>query len=399
MSAQALRVDTISEIAGFTALREEWNELLAASRADSLFLTWEWLHTWWLHARGDARLALLAVRRGEELVGLAPLLSRTELFGGARLEFLGTGRVGSDYLDVIARRDVEPEVVAVLASHLARSGSVLDLRQVRLTASVVKGLVRELRRSGCSIRAARTHRCPYIALEGRSWDAFLGSLGSEHRYAFRRKLRKLRAQHELSFELVASEAERRALVPVLFELHRLRWKGRGSDGLQGLEAFHEGISRLALERGWLRLFVLRLDGEPAAALYGFRYGRVFSFYQSGFDPRLRDSSVGSVTLGLAIQSALEDGAAEFDLLHGEEPYKFHWASRSRRLARLTLFPGGPRARLSLGMANAVGAARSVLRRLPDGLAARSVLRMLPDGLAARIASVRRGGRSDAAPAG
>jgi CelD/BcsL family acetyltransferase involved in cellulose biosynthesis len=382
--SQQLRVETISELGPFSAMREEWNGLLACSRADGLFLTWEWLHSWWTHAGGRGRLALLAVRSGTQLVGLAPLQSRRSAFGGARLEFLGIGRAGSDYLDLIARQGSEADVVASLARHVAGSGAVLDLKQVRLVGSTASGLLHALRRSGCSIRAARTHRCPFIDLEGRSWDTYLGSLGSEHRYSFRRKLRKLRAGHEMSFEVASSEAQRNALLPVLFELHRRRWSERGADGLGGLEPFHECVSRLALERGWLRLCVLRLDGEPVAALYGFRYGRVFYFYQAGFDPRWHAASVGTVMLGLCIERAMNEGAAEFDMLHGQEPYKFHWGCRSRRLARISVFSRAPRARLSLGVATAAVAARGLLRRLPAGLAAGFV-------------PVGRGGNADAAP--
>ena len=36
---------------GFAALRQEWNALLARTRFDTLFLTWEWQSTWWTHLR------------------------------------------------------------------------------------------------------------------------------------------------------------------------------------------------------------------------------------------------------------------------------------------------------------------------------------------------------------
>jgi len=386
VSAGALEVATISELAAFTAMREEWNQLLESSRAATVFLSWEWLHTWWTHAPVAGRVAILAVRRGALLVGLAPFRSRRDLCGAERFEFLGTGRVGSDYLDVIAREGDEAAVVAALASHVTRNGAILDLKQVRVTTSSAAGLARELVPSRYVVRVARTHRCPYIDLAGLTWDGYLASLGSEHRYNFRRKLRKLEAKHTLRIESATSEASRRALLPVLFDLHQRRWSERGgSDGLAGLEAFHEHFSQLALERGWLRLFVLRLDEIPAAVLYGFRYGRVFSFYQSGFDPSFRNASVGLVALGIAIRGAIEEEAGEFDLLHGQEPYKFHWASRSRRLGRIAAYPNGAAGRLALGQATAVEAARRVLR-------------MLPAGVAASFAAIR-GGMIDAAPAG
>ena len=33
---------------GFDDLKADWNTLLARSRSDTLFLTWEWQTTWWL---------------------------------------------------------------------------------------------------------------------------------------------------------------------------------------------------------------------------------------------------------------------------------------------------------------------------------------------------------------
>ena len=35
-----------------------------------VFLTWEWLFTWWKHLSEDRRLSILTVRRGGELVDL-----------------------------------------------------------------------------------------------------------------------------------------------------------------------------------------------------------------------------------------------------------------------------------------------------------------------------------------
>jgi CelD/BcsL family acetyltransferase involved in cellulose biosynthesis len=43
-------------------------------------------------------------------------------------------------------------------------------------------------------------------------------------------------------------------------------------------------------------------------------------------------------MGLAIRAAIEEGAEEYDLLHGEESYKSLWASSTRELERIELFP-------------------------------------------------------------
>jgi len=97
-----------------------------------------------------------------------------------------------------------------------------------------------------------------------------------------------------------------------------------------------------LAQGWLRLFVLKLNGGTVAALYGFMYGKKFYFYQSGFD-LVTPVQCRSRYYGLAIEAAIGDGAEEFDLLHGDEKYKSLWAKNQRDLVRMELCPPTSRA--------------------------------------------------------
>src|SRR5262245_60013268 len=102
-----LTIDRITDREAFTALREEWSDLLASSEADCVFLTWEWLHTWWNLLAAGRQLHLITVRSDGRLVGLLPLLVTPpdwrRLIPFRRFEFLGAGSVGSDYLDAIVR--------------------------------------------------------------------------------------------------------------------------------------------------------------------------------------------------------------------------------------------------------------------------------------------------------
>ena len=91
-----LQVRVLQSGAELERLRDEWNELLSESSADCLFLTWEWTTSWWRHLGNDRTLHVVEVRERNRLIGLAPL---TILHG--RVEFMGTGTVGSDYLDLL----------------------------------------------------------------------------------------------------------------------------------------------------------------------------------------------------------------------------------------------------------------------------------------------------------
>jgi CelD/BcsL family acetyltransferase involved in cellulose biosynthesis len=200
-------------------------------------------------------------------------------------------------------------------------------------------------------------------------------------------------QFEVRFEQVRSEEQRREALSLLIALHNSRWRNRASSEAfytADLVSLHDELSRLALEQGWLRLFVLWLDGKPAAALYGFSYHGVFYYFQAGFDPIYGKHSVGLVTMGLAIKSAIEEGVEEYDLLHGDEPYKFHWARAARELGRLELYPPGARGLLYKGALEVSRATRRMARRvLPKTLADRIVLgRALPSGNGRYAAATR-----------
>jgi CelD/BcsL family acetyltransferase involved in cellulose biosynthesis len=363
-----VETELVQDVERFEQLREDWNELLRASCSDNLFLTFEWLHAWWRHLGEGRQLHVLVARDGGRLVAAAPCALRPgRLFRRARtLEFLGTGMVGSDYLDVLVRHGCEGLAIPALAAALARLGASIDLRQLPAGSSFGSRLLGALGEKRWGVSERETDVCPFIPLAGRSWETYLASLGPGHRYNVGRRTRALQRHEGFYFERVESEDRRRDVLAELFRLHDLRWRDRGGSeafASPPVRAFHEDVSRTALERGWLRLFALHLDGVTAAVLYAFRYGPVCCFYQSGFDPRYARQSVGLVILGLSIRSAIEEGAAEFDLLHGDEPYKSHWARERRVLARAQAYPRGGASLVLRAFAGLEGRGRRLARRL------------------------------------
>jgi len=371
----ALTVEVVEDEAGFAGMAREWDTLLCASRARCLFLTWEWLHTWWRHLGARHRLSILAVRDGERLIGIAPFALRRRwmpLAPLAALEFLGTGDVGSDYLDLISAPADEERVLGAVEEAIAARPAFLRLRRLEPSAALAARLCGKLRASGWSLTRSAEEVCPCIVLAGHTWDSYLALLGPEHRANVRRRLRRLESAGA-RFERVVSEEERREVLPALVALHNERWRERGGSEAfydDALLSFHDELSRLALARGWLRLFALRLDGRVVAALYGFLYAGRFSFYQSGFDPAQGRLALGLAAMGLAIRSALEEGAHTYDLLHGDEPYKFLWCRETRRLAQLELFPPTAAGRLARRSAGLLRGARKTARHaLPPRLLA------------------------------
>jgi CelD/BcsL family acetyltransferase involved in cellulose biosynthesis len=133
----------------------------------------------------------------------------------------------------------------------------------------------------------------------------------------------------------------------LFALHRLRW---GDDsGFLPRAAFHREFAAVALERGWLRLWLLELDGRPAAAWYGLRFGGVEHYYQSGRDPAFDSLSAAFVLLAHTIRAAFDDGAREYRFGRGQDPYKYRFTGQDPGLETIAA-TRGPAAGAALGAA-------------------------------------------------
>jgi CelD/BcsL family acetyltransferase involved in cellulose biosynthesis len=322
----------------FAALRPEWNALLRSSDADNPFLTWEWLHAWWMHVRDTSDLCLLTVRRDGHLVALAPLRRRAGVAWLSRFEFLGTGHAGSDYLDVIVRRGDERECAGAIAGFLASHDTAVRLERLPAGAMATR-IATMLINWGWALSQTPNGVCPIIQLAGHSWDSYLATLGSAHRANVRRRLRALEATFETRFDRVISEEQRREALDALIRFHAVRF-GETSTAFvtPALRAFHDDATRRLLDRDTLRMYVLRLNDAPVAVMYGFLHNRRFYFYQHGFDDQYRQHSVGLALMALTVRAAIDEGADEFDMLWGTEPYKRLWARETRALHQIHLFP-------------------------------------------------------------
>ena len=288
-----------------------WTDV--ARRQDNVFSTWEWAWAWW-SAYGNDREALVHEVRDAEgrVVGILPLyLARRRPI--RVLRFIGHGP--ADQLGPVCAPADRTRVAAalqLLVRELVGPRGVLladALRGDLGWGTVLHGAV--VRRQSFSL----------IELDGLTWDTWLAGKSPNFRQQVRRRERRLQSAAGLRFRLVREEDERASAFRTLVELHRARW-GRASTTFDADNLpMHEHFTRLAAERDWLRLWIAELDGRPAAAWLGYRFGGADAYYQMGREPTRDDTNIGSVLLMRTIRDAFEAGSCEYRMLRGGEPYK------------------------------------------------------------------------------
>jgi CelD/BcsL family acetyltransferase involved in cellulose biosynthesis len=362
-------------------LAADWARLVERDHPGAPFRSFPWLSTWWKTIAPQAEPHVLVAREGAEVVGLLPLYEERAALGGRRLRLMGDGLIGSDYLGVVARGDDEARLADAFAAHLA----ALDADELALD-GVLDGdpLAGALAAHLPRVAAQPWLVCPRVATRG-DFDDYLFALpdGAGAQWQRRRRWLARRPGHRIE-RLETPGAVERGL-EILFALHHERWSvDGGSDAILGprIERFHVEAGRALAELGWACVYVLSVDGGPRAALYGFRHGRRFAFYQAGHELEWRPRSVGTVLLGHVIGDCFAGGLEEFDFLRGDEPYKARWATSARVISRVHAVGGGLRPWL-------VGRGQAAWRALRAG-----ARRALPPGAVAWVRARERAHRRE-----
>lgn len=333
-----LATSVIRTWAGLGPLAAEWDNLLRKSRADTIFLTREWLWSW-ARATGQMRDPFVIVVRDAHgaLLGVAPFYVTTYrllgLFPYRVLRIMADYPTGAEYQDWIAHRDHEPEVLTAIASVLSRHRSVWDavwMPNIAAWSGAHQRLERACRRSELDCRS-RPVSFSNIELP-KDTGSYFETLSSNMRSTLRRQAKKIMAGEEVVVERCTSVEDLPEYLQALFDLHHRRWKLKGEEGVfrrkPAERLFYEHFAATALEAGWLRLYALRDRGAIKAVQIGYVYNNVFHLLQEGFDPGYMDGA-GNVLRLNVIESCIRDGIAHYDFLGGISEHKRRWQAAER----------------------------------------------------------------------
>jgi CelD/BcsL family acetyltransferase involved in cellulose biosynthesis len=359
----------IADVDELRSHEAEWRQI--AEQRGNAFVTPEWFWAWLVHYGESAEPAVVLVSGDDgSPLGLVPFVAATT--GWPRtLRFAGGAL--ADQLHPVCLPEHEQTVAGATAYALSASSmkwgvAVLD------NVDVDAQWWRALGARGPFVGPGHTLRdtaLPAIALSHDGWDGYLASRSRNFRDQARRYPRRLERDHRVSYRRTSDESELERDMATLFELHDARWSTRGGSTLTSTRAraFHLDFARAALRRGWLRLWILEVDGAPVAAWHGWRLGERYAYYQAGFDPAWEHLSVGFVLMVHTVRSAIEEGASRYDLLLGDESYKGRFANAEQKVCTAMLSRSRPVRLLSAAEALGWRASRSAPPKLQSAVSA------------------------------
>lgn len=355
MSNTAIRV--ITESKEFESLSEVWDSLLQKSNDDNaIYLTYEWVSTWWKHFGEGKKLNILLIENQGQVIGIVPLMKTEYSIGLVKSHLLETiGSVNCNYIGLMPLENRDEAVVAFLdylRRELGRSKLSLRLTLVPDDSKFLDMLRRHAPTFSKNLVMQETIKtlAPYIPLPA-TWDVYYRSLSQNRRWVLRKKLRFLEEEHSVEFQECTIDTPEDRLSK-FFDIHQRRWQSANVSGVFSnpkMKEFYRDIASQFLKKGWLHFSYLNVDGEMASAEYAFVYNGKFYGATTARDIRYSKYSIGHLHLMFLIKDAIRKGLREFDLLKGDEPYKFHWTKSARKYMQIVIIKKGlcPGIRLKL----------------------------------------------------
>jgi CelD/BcsL family acetyltransferase involved in cellulose biosynthesis len=339
----------------FKGLSGKWNTFIQSSTNDNLFLTHEWLSSWWQSFNSGNRTFyfLLAYDQDENIVGAFPFqLVRQKILRFLSLRLLlPIGRNRYDKFETEYNTFMVPPTLPSLEKHVyqafakyikthAKDWDMVILPNLLSTHPSATTLDRELKKIFMTVRRKQENN--YVIQLAATYKSFLKGLSRNKRRSLKRSLKKVSRHHDPTFSIVSRVDE---VNPYLDNYYTLVSQRHNWTPTAKKRAFMHMLCVQLARAGWLRCYQLLLDTVPAATLFGFSYKNRYYAYKAAFNPDFFSVSPGSALYAYAIQKEIEYGTDEFDYLIGEYDYKRYWCSKVRQIDYIRLFGKSLKSRL------------------------------------------------------
>jgi CelD/BcsL family acetyltransferase involved in cellulose biosynthesis len=318
-----------------------WEALLAEDPHATVFHTPRYLAAWQDVLAGGTPTRVHTVHRGGDLIGIVP--DANDLEGGPTgpievRRFMGGSEV-TDYLGPISRVEDRHAVASAYLEHLATDVDWDEL--------VAGGLAEDTGWSAAFRRAAHDHDlvvvhedvedvCPRVDVSD-GYEAYRARLPGKLRQELIRKARKL-ARDAGEFALVEVPAKDVAghLDDFLDQAAESVPEKAGFFRRDEMHSWFKTLAAQYADEGVFRLHRLDVGGLPAATAVSLVHRGVWGLYNTAFDPAMAALAPGVVLVTQLIEQAADEGCPTFDLLRGDEPYKYRFGAVDRPLHRVTI---------------------------------------------------------------
>lgn len=337
-----LKIEVITGFEDFLSLERVWNNLLEQSQNDVVFLRHEWFKSWWIGFGKDKELFILVVKDEKEIIGLAPLMIASSRYRGMwvkQISFMENDNTPqTDFILTERKKEAVGLIIECLQAHREK-WDVIYLRNIPKVSENNEILSNILKQNKMLFRWKDGLCSPFVQMDS-DWKTYFQSRSAKFRKVLRNKINRLQrlgAYTIQQFERIENNGK--PLAGIL-EISRNSWKAKFQKDIatnRENKTFFEELSRIAADKGWLKIWLLTLGHKPLAYEYHLLYQNREYALRADFDEKYRQNHPGSVLDAHIMQNIFENNLKEYDLGGSNDLYKINWTSQVKNHSNFLIF--------------------------------------------------------------
>jgi CelD/BcsL family acetyltransferase involved in cellulose biosynthesis len=350
-----LHVTEIRDPADLAGCRLIWKSLLTQTPGATFFQSLDWLEAYWRHHGQNQKLRVLVVRADEQVVGIVPLVVRTQhtKLGLARVLTYPLDHWGVFYGPIGSQPAATLTAALQYIRSQPRDWDLLSLRWVDRDVADRGRTRRAMRFVGWHPLEEIDEHAAAVEMHG-SWSDYWAARDGHWRSNVARSERKLGQQGEVQYlryrplGIAYGDADPRwDLYDACVNVASQSWQATVARGNTlshaSVATYLRDAHEAAARAGGLDLNLLLLGGRPAAFAYNYHYrGHVYGL-RMGYNRAISQHGTGTVLMRRMLQDGFERGDHTFDLGPASSECKKPWQTSVETSYRYTYFAGAPRA--------------------------------------------------------
>ncbi len=326
-------VSVLTSATELSGLAAEWDRLAGDECEPMQSHAWQMAAIRHLHT--DAKLRVVIVRAGTELIAAAPLVE-VRRHGILWLELPGAA-ILHEPAGLLA---TGPEALVALCTALLAQRTPMVLQRLDREGAVNAAIMR-LKGRRFFLAAPSGGSCLRVETHG-GWTRFQSRLSGSRRNTLQRKRRQLEQMGAVSMQLLVPDPQAAPqALHAAFEVEARSWKSTaGSAVLQTPRslAFFKDLAQHFAGQRRLEIRLLWVGAAVAASQVGIVRGGRWWELKIGYDPHFARYSPGMLLGWEALRDAFERPLLAHEFLGSSAPWQRPFATGERNLQTLVLYP-------------------------------------------------------------
>jgi CelD/BcsL family acetyltransferase involved in cellulose biosynthesis len=327
----------VNDFMEFKKSEETWERFVEKQGESNPFLSFEWFKIWLENFLKNDSLLILLLYRGDQIVAIAPLLSRQEKFKGIKvrkIELIGNIYSPVRYFIFNKSNNIEEaSVIFEFFRKFYRNWDVIDLYGIPEENGRFKMLMKAIIDTGFNFSHYSCFGDWYLDGLECSGKEYFSSLPKRIVKDISYNQRRLQRIGKYEFRLISNHDVDR-YVDLYYGVYSKSWQREEYVGPN----FHRALAKAAAQKGWLRLGFLFYNDLAIASQLWLSCNRTAYIMKTVYDQEHKKYSPGKVLTAEMMRYVIDvDKVKVVDYLHGDESYKEDWAPKRRERKGILIY--------------------------------------------------------------